>query len=85
MIHSTLISLLCLTRQSYLSGWNYHEMTHWSDEYTMCDNEDESPINIVSLDAVYDDEICNAFFDWDIEYEYTDFKVTNNGHAIVLV
>ncbi len=74
MIHSTLISLLYLTRQSY-----------WSDEYTMCDNDDESPINIVSLDAVYDDEICNAFFDCDIEYEYTHFKVTNNGHAIVLV
>eukprot|EP01083_Nonionella_stella_P310755 1105504_1 len=33
---------------------------------------------------MYDDEICNAFFDWDIEYEYTDFAVTNNGHAVVL-
>eukprot|EP01084_Bolivina_argentea_P059806 109259_1 len=84
MIQSALISLLYLTRQSYSSGWNYHDMSHWSDEHTMCDNADEPPINIVSLDAVYDDEICNAFFDWDIEYEYTDFAVTNNGHAVVL-
>merc|ERR1719229_1879 len=36
------------------------------------------------MEAVYDDEICNAFFDWDIEYDITDFKVTNNGHSIVL-
>ncbi len=71
MIQSALISLLYLTTQSYSSGWNYHGMTHWSDEYKLCDNEDESPINIVSLNAVYN--------------EYTDFKLTNNGHAVVLV
>eukprot|EP01083_Nonionella_stella_P274391 931376_1 len=50
-------------------------MSHWS-----ADDQDEPPINIVSL------EICNAFFDWDIEYEYeyADFEATNNDHAIVL-
>ncbi len=49
----------------------YHEMTHLSDEYTSSHWSDESPINIVSLNTVYD--------------EYTDFKLDNNGHAVVLV
>eukprot|EP01083_Nonionella_stella_P278844 948340_1 len=31
---------------------------------------------------MYDDEICNAFFDWDIEYEYTDFKVSKHKYKL---
>eukprot|EP01083_Nonionella_stella_P274394 931381_1 len=47
-------------------------MSHWS-----ADDQDEPPINIVSL------EICNAFFDWDIEYEYTDcVQFTSQTNAI---
>jgi carbonic anhydrase len=82
---SAIISLLFLTKHSFSSGthWDYDHMSDWSHSFSMCDNQDESPINIQSADAYYDSDICSPYFDWDIE-PVTDFKVTNNGHALVL-
>eukprot|EP01083_Nonionella_stella_P274393 931380_1 len=45
-------------------------MSHWS-----ADDQDEPPINIVSL------EICNAFFDWNIATKHYG-KNTNNNNNI---
>lgn len=82
---STIATLLLLSKDTLAStGWGYDDMAAWSDDYSMCDNEDESPIDIITDDAIYNDDICSAQFDWDVDYTQQTFKISNNGHSIVL-
>eukprot|EP00484_Ammonia_sp_Unknown_P003575 CAMPEP_0197056462 /NCGR_PEP_ID=MMETSP1384-20130603/85008_1 /TAXON_ID=29189 /ORGANISM="Ammonia sp." /LENGTH=383 /DNA_ID=CAMNT_0042490465 /DNA_START=93 /DNA_END=1241 /DNA_ORIENTATION=+ len=83
---SAIVSLLLFSKQTLGSGssWDYHTPAHWADTYTMCDNEDESPIDIITEDCVHDESVCTADFEWDIDLTHTTFKIKNNGHSIGL-
>eukprot|EP01083_Nonionella_stella_P081076 223151_1 len=78
-------SLLFLTQQSALASlWDYSHMTYWPDLYSMCNEDDESPIDIDSAHAIYDSSVCTSAFNWTIDHTKQTFKVTNNGHALGL-
>eukprot|EP01084_Bolivina_argentea_P059808 109262_1 len=83
---TTTISILFLTTQSLstINNWDYDHMSEWSDSFPMCDNQDQSPIDINSSQVIHNDKICNAFFDWDIQYDITNFQLTNTGHSVIL-
>jgi len=66
------------------SDWDYHHMDHWVDSYPMCGSNDQSPIDIQTANAVNDDEICDKYFEWDLNYNHSTFLIMNNGHSVVL-
>jgi len=66
------------------SGWDYYHQGDWADDYPMCGTSDQSPINIQTSDVVNDDEICDKYFEWDLNYNHSSFLVTNNGHSLAL-
>ncbi len=85
----SIISLLLFTKQA-LSGsggheWNYDIVSSWSHDYPMCATNDQSPIDITTSEAVVDDSVCGAYFEWDVDYTKQTFKIKNNGHSIGLV
>jgi len=82
----SIIALLLADQHSRVagSGWTYPEQLDWADHYSMCDNNDESPIDIITTTAINDDEICTREFNWSLNYNHTTFKIANNGHTIVL-
>ena len=67
------------------STWDYDHQDEWEDTYSMCNNNDQSPIDIHTDEVVNDDEICTKTFEWDLDYNHTTFRVVNNGHALYLV
>jgi len=83
---SIIASMLLASKHSSVSasGWTYPEQLDWADSYSMCDNKDESPIDISTTTAIYDDEMCSGDFNWSLNYDHTTFKMANNGHTIVL-
>ena len=66
------------------SGWDYEDQGHWSDSHSMCDNDDESPIDIRRDSVINDDSVCSKNFEWNLDYNHTLFSLSNNGHSIVL-
>lgn len=66
------------------STWNYDDMGSWKDSYSMCNQPDQSPIDIVTFSATKDRSVCTETFDWDVDYTKTSFKLANNGHSLVL-
>lgn len=65
--------------------WSYEGETgpeHWGDidpDYVACTNgEEQSPINIESSQVIEDKKTGNV----DINYEPTEFSLSNNGHTI---
>lgn len=68
------------------STWDYYHQDEWEDTYSMCNNNDQSPIDINTEYVVNnDDEYCTKEFDWNIDYNHNTFRVVNNGHALYLV
>jgi len=66
------------------STWNYDDMSSWKTSYSMCDQPDQSPIDINTFSATRDSSVCSAQFDWDVDYSQNTFKVGNNGHSLYL-
>jgi carbonic anhydrase len=84
---STICSLLFLSQQALSSGgaWTYDHMAEWETEVnTMCGAQDESPIDILTSDVVYDEDVCTAPFEWNVDFTKQTFQVKNNGHSIAL-
>eukprot|EP01083_Nonionella_stella_P026319 72377_1 len=77
-------SLLFLSEYSMGSSWTYDDMSHWSDEYPMCGIQNGSPIDIKPYEAVFNPQICDSTFEWDVDYTKQTFKISNNGHSIAL-
>jgi len=65
-------------------GWDYDHQDEWANDYSMCDNNDNSPIDIHTDDVVNDDTICSRNFEWDLDYNHTTFRMWNNGYALGL-
>lgn len=59
-------------------------MEAWSGAYSMCNNQNESPIDIDTEAVRYDGDQCSAEFEWDVEFEHETFSVKNNGHSLSL-
>eukprot|EP01084_Bolivina_argentea_P076052 137803_1 len=78
------VSFLIKQTLSTEIDWDYEHMSQWSDSFSMCDNQQQSPIDIKSSQVINDDKVCNSFFDWDIQYDITTFQLTNNEHSIIL-
>ena len=87
MMKSALLSLLLGGKHvSTGSGtWDYDHQDEWAHTYSMCDNNDESPIDILTNYVVNDDEVCSKEFEWDLDYNHTTFRLVNNGHSLYLV
>jgi len=66
------------------STWDYDHQDEWEDSYSMCNNNDQSPIDIHTDEVVNDDSICDKEFAWDLNYTHSTFRMLNNGHALVL-
>lgn len=82
---SIVASLLFLTKSSFSSGWDYDHMADWSHHYSMCARNDQSPINIVTDDVLYDSSYCTSTFNWTIDWTVHKFKIVNNGHSVALM
>ena len=65
--------------------WDYDHQDEWEDTYSMCNNNDQSPIDIDTSNVINDDTICTKDFDWDLNYAHSTFRVENNGYALKLV
>lgn len=64
------------------STWDYDHQDEWQDTYSMCNNNDQSPIDIVTSEVVIDSTCID--FDWNMNYSHSTFRMLNNGHALVL-
>lgn len=82
----SIISLLLLSKQAFSSGggWDYDHMADWHHDYSMCAANDQSPINILTDEVVYDSSVCGSTFNWTIDWSIHSFKIVNNGHTMVL-
>eukprot|EP01084_Bolivina_argentea_P227867 384930_1 len=67
-------------------NWNYHAQyeQYWDQNFADCDNNDESPIHIVSNNSIISAKKCGPEFDWQINETHNTFCITNNGHTISL-
>lgn len=84
---SAILSLLLGSKYVSASSdgsWDYDHQDEWEDSYSMCNNNDQSPIDIHSSDVVNDDDVCTKNFEWDLDYNHTTFRMANNGHALYL-
>lgn len=77
------------TRRRLGSTWDYgqsaesiHLGSTWASSYSMCNQPDQSPIDINTQTATKDSSICSATFDWDVDLTQNTFKVGNNGHSL---
>jgi carbonic anhydrase len=50
----------------------------------MCGTNDQSPINIIPEDVVYDSTVCSPKLNWTVNWNQHTFKIGNNGHSIGL-
>lgn len=80
---SAVLSLLLAT-PLHASGWDYPTQEQWGESYEMCDTSDQSPIDIVTENAINDDYVCTKDFEWNVNYNHSTFRLANNGHSIVL-
>jgi len=81
---SAVLSLLLAGSRVRSAGWTYAGQEDWGDEYSMCDSNDQSPIDIETDKAINDDNVCSKDFEWNVNYNHTTFRLANNGHALVL-
>ena len=61
------------------ADWNYEDPASWGEDYPECDGESQSPIDIVSDDAQYQEA--------SLEYHLTltgNEDVSFNGHSLVI-
>jgi len=63
---------------------NYDDMGSWKNTYSMCNQPDQSPIDINTFSATKDSSVCDATFDWEVDMSQSTFKVGNNGHSFYL-
>lgn len=82
---SAILSLFLFGYGVTASTWNYDDMSSWTNSYSMCNQPDQSPIDINTFSATKDTSVCTAQFDWDVDYSKTTFKVGNNGHSLYFV
>ena len=81
---SIIASLLLLSKYSSGSGWDYDDQ-HWDHHgYSMCGTSDQSPINIQSHSASYDDSVCSPALNWTLDWSQHAFQVKNGGHSLVI-
>lgn len=75
-----------MSKQALSGGgsWDYDHMSHWGDDYSMCYTKDQSPIDIHTDSVKYDSSVCSNEFEWDVDTSVENYKITNNGHSIVL-
>jgi len=64
--------------------WDYDHQDEWEDYSSMCNNNDQSPINIDTTKVTNDDDVCTKEFDWDLEYDHSTFAVVNTGYSLKL-
>lgn len=64
--------------------YDYDHQDEWADSYSMCDNNDQSPIDIDTSNVVNDDDICTKDFAWDLNYNHSSFLVVNTGFSLKL-
>jgi len=56
----------------------------WASSYSMCNQPDQSPIDINTFTATTDTSVCTKDFNWDVDYTKTTFKLANNGHSLAI-
>jgi len=83
IMKSAVVSLLLAT-PLHAAGWDYPTQEDWGEAFSMCDSADQSPIDIVTNEAINDDFVCTKDFEWNVNYNHTTFRLANNGHSIVL-
>jgi carbonic anhydrase len=82
---SAVLSLLLASgSRVHSAGWTYAGQDDWGEAYSMCDSNDQSPIDIQTDDAINDDLVCTKNLEWNVNYNHTMFRLANNGHALVL-
>lgn len=65
------------------AGFNYAQLgADWGDSAPMCARNDNSPIDIRTNTAIYDDTICDGTLNWNVDWSVHDWSITNNGHSI---
>eukprot|EP01083_Nonionella_stella_P150367 478933_1 len=67
-----------------MAHWDYQHQSEWSNDYEMCGTQDQSPIDIKIAQSVLDPNVCNATFEWEIDFTKQTFVVANNGHSLNL-
>eukprot|EP01083_Nonionella_stella_P051566 136937_1 len=77
--------LLVYRTASQMAHWDYQHQSEWSNDYEMCETQDQSPIDIKIAQSVLDPNVCNATFEWEIDFTKQTFAITNNGYSLVLV
>lgn len=50
----------------------------------MCNQPDQSPIDIKTVTATKDRSVCTEEFDWEVDFTKQSFKLANNGHSLTL-
>jgi len=50
----------------------------------MCGVEHQSPIDITPNAAIFNLDVCDSTFDWQVNFDVTTFKINNNGHSVSL-
>jgi len=80
------------TRRRLASTWDYgqsdnngayHLGSTWAASgHSMCNQPDQSPIDIKTFTATNDPSVCTKDFNWDVDYSKTTFKLANNGHSL---
>eukprot|EP01083_Nonionella_stella_P302115 1040359_1 len=76
--------LLVYRTASQMAHWDYQHQSEWSNDYEMCGTQDQSPIDIKIAQSVLDPNVCNATFEWEIDFTKQTFVVANNGHSLNL-
>jgi len=69
-------------RRRLAATWDYVDMSSWSNTYSMCNQPDQSPIDIQTFSATTDRSVCTEEFDWEVDFTKTTFKLANNGHSL---
>jgi len=65
-------------------SWDYDHQDEWADDYSMCNSNDQSPIDIHTADVVNDDSVCTKTFDWSLNFTHSTFRLVNTGHTLQL-
>jgi carbonic anhydrase len=80
------------TRRRLAATWDYGQSDNTGDYHlgatwavqghSMCNQPDQSPIDINTFTATKDSSVCSAQFDWTVDMSQQTFKVGNNGHSL---
>lgn len=83
MLLGTLICLALAATCNGATSWSYNNTSAWGNDFPICNGQRQSPIDIVTNSAVFDDNL--PVVDRNIFYQPpTTMSVSNNGHSITV-